>query len=88
MKHKLPKRRQKGLILTYDSGDLFVTRLGYTASLLCASNEGILEYKNGSREAYELNDAEQKIVDEWMDHFDDYFEQNGWKTWEEYHDFS
>ena len=80
---KLPSRRQGGLTLSYDSGDLFVTFFGYNASLMAASNEGFLQPNNVMRDDYELNTRQQQIVDEWMDRYDDYFEANGWATWEE-----
>jgi len=78
---QLPSRRQKGLKLSYDSGDLFVSFFGYSASLSCAYNEEVLHHNY--REELELKPHQMKIINEWMDHFDDYFEQNGWKTWSE-----
>lgn len=80
---RLPKRRQKGLTLSYDSGDLFVTFFGYSSSLSCASNEGVLHPISSYKDEYVLKPHQQKIVDEWDRHFDDYYELNGWATWEE-----
>lgn len=79
---KLPSRRQGGMTLSYSGGDLFVTFFGYSASLSCASNEGLLMPTKYNRyDEYELKPNQQKIVDEWMARFDDYFEVNGWPTW-------
>ena len=77
----LPSRRQAGLSLSYVDGDLFVTSFGYASSLMAASNEGELMHER--HEPKILSDKRQRIVDEWMDRYDDYFEANGWQTWSE-----
>lgn len=77
----LPPRRARGLTLSYyGCGDLFVQRLGYSASLLAASNEGELHPHNPMRDSIELSPADMQVVDGWMAHYDEYFEQNGWAT--------
>lgn len=85
-KAKLPSRRQHGLCLTYEDGDLFVVSFGYSASLSCAYHEELLEY-NGAwgREPKQLNAKQNEVVAQWMNHEADYYEQNGWKTWDEFH---
>lgn len=79
-KPKLPPRRAAGLSLTYEGGDLYVTSFGYSASLLCASDLGVLHHDRTGVEK-NLGPKQQAVVSEWMDHYDDYFEANGWKTW-------
>lgn len=62
-----PSRRVGALVLSLTEEGPFVVRFGYSASLACAANEGVL-HSNKSRnreEEYELSVSEQKIVDEW-----------------------
>jgi hypothetical protein len=82
---KLPSRRQAGLTLSYDSGDLFVTSFAYSASLSCASNEGELQYCGDGleREPKILNARQQEVVDNWAEREADYYATNGWATWSE-----
>lgn len=82
---RLPSRRQAGLTLSYDNGDLYVTSFSYSASLMCASHEGELEYNgyNMNRFPLALNERQQAVVDTWMEREAEYYEKNGWATWSE-----
>ena len=79
----LPKRRARGMTLSYSDGDLTVIRFGYSASLTCAANEGVLHPSNCMKEEMELSAADMKIVHEWADMEDAYYAKHGWKTWAE-----
>ena len=81
---KLPSRRQGGLTLSYVDGDLVVCSFGYSASLCCAANEGELNHDTSCmREPKQLNEKQVKIVQNWLDHEEEFYTQNGWLTWEE-----
>src|SRR6056297_3522819 len=55
----LPPRRAKGLSLSIDGGDLYVTFFGYSSSLLAAANEGeLLSSHRIEREPYQLSPAQ------------------------------
>jgi len=72
----LPPRQAHGVSLQSLAGDLFVTSFGYSASLLCAANEGELHWDGRAmREPKQLSPKQQRVVDEWMDHYDDYLAQ-------------
>ncbi len=80
---KLPSRRQGGLTLSYQDGDLFVTSFGYSASLACAFHEEELQHDKGRHEPKQLSAKQMRIVSEWMDCEGDYYDRNGWKTFGE-----
>ncbi len=80
---KLPSRRQGGLTLSYQDGDLFVTSFGYSASLAAAFHEEELNHDAGRHEPKQLGHEQMQVVCEWLDREADFFEQNGWKTWGE-----
>ena len=72
----LAPRRAAGVTLSYEGGHLYVTSFGYSASLTCAANEGELSDANGNIRT--LSAQQQRVVDQWDDLQDAYYEANGW----------